>query len=705
MVLITSMLPVLGVGVFSYLTTSEAFDKQIKSQVDSTADRKSQSVDDLIERSDIRLTKFTNRLQLRLLLDKYNESGGTETRLQIEQNLRAILEEESSFQQIYITNPVGNVVAATSASVVGSDYSKREEFIVGKEKRNMTIVSKDSQGVLRHRLVTPLTIDDRFIGVGVIDTQLDPYRLITSDYSGLGETGESYLIQKNLDGRYQYITPLRFKQNASFVDRNSGLDSKTDYSGHEVLRTTRNLSNSWVLVTEIDRDEVYAPVYSLQKVTVLIIALTLALVIIVAWYFSRTITLPIGRLISTVNLIRQGNLTSRVKVESKDEIGILGAAFNEMTGHLEESRARLLSSITGLKQGFIMVDKQGNTSLFNRSAQVMFELYDNANHNGANIRDVLSGMTGIDIEESLRLCIQDRKYVDVSSVKFNGAILRVFLSPIVVDNKITGAVILVVDETEAHILQRSRDEFFSIASHELRTPLTAIRGNASMIKSYFPDALKDPMLSEMIDDIHESSTRLIAIVNDFLDISRLEQDKINFVSEVFDISEVIEKIVYETSSVANEKNTHIEFEKQLKVQPEVYADKNRVKQIVYNLLGNALKFTEEGTVSLTLSTSGNLLKVTVTDSGPGISEEGQKLLFHKFQQAGDSLFTRDSSRGTGLGLYISKLLVGKMGGSITLEHSVLGEGSAFAFTVKLATEENKKAAEQALLAAKSPDSN
>jgi len=118
--------------------------------------------------------------------------------------------------------------------------------------------------------------------------------------------------------------------------------------------------------------------------------------------------------------------------------------------------------------------------------------------------------------------------------------------------------------------------------------------------------------------------------------------------------------------------------------PAVYADKNRVKQIIYNLLGNAMKFTEHGTITIDARIQGKKLKILIVDTGPGISAAEQRLLFHKFQQSTNNFTTRES-RGTGLGLYISKLLSEQMGGRISLDHSEPGKGSTFAFTLPIAT--------------------
>jgi two-component system sensor histidine kinase BarA len=217
-----------------------------------------------------------------------------------------------------------------------------------------------------------------------------------------------------------------------------------------------------------------------------------------------------------------------------------------------------------------------------------------------------------------------------------------------------------------------------------------------MMMDYYADVLKDPTLKEMVTDIHESSTRLIGIVNDFLDVSRIEQGKIRFDFAEVELHKVIEQVAYEMKTPLILKKVSLNFEpKILGDLPRAAGDANRIKQVIYNLVGNAVKFTEAGGTITVMAEkfaakSGDMLKVTVTDTGRGIPLDTQKFLFHKFQQAGSSIITRDTARGTGLGLYISKLLVDGMGGELLLEKSQPDKGSTFAFTLPIATAERIK---------------
>jgi two-component system sensor histidine kinase BarA len=185
----------------------------------------------------------------------------------------------------------------------------------------------------------------------------------------------------------------------------------------------------------------------------------------------------------------------------------------------------------------------------------------------------------------------------------------------------------------------------------------------------------------MIDDIHESAIRLIDIVNDFLDASSLEQGKMKMNPEPFLLEEVVQGAIRELHTLAGSKGLTLVCDPSVATAPNVTADKQRIKQVIYNLIGNAVKFTETGSITITTRSDEHFVHVNVTDTGKGMSAENQRLLFRKFQQAGGSILSRDDTKGTGLGLYISKLIIEQSGGTIGLESSELGKGSSFAFSL------------------------
>lgn len=356
----------------------------------------------------------------------------------------------------------------------------------------------------------------------------------------------------------------------------------------------------------------------------------------------------------------------------------------EQTRALREEHARFEAGTNSLSQGFLALNRQQQVLYYNVALGHLLQLPDRP----ISFEEISAQMKqSIDLRALSEQCMAKTEALQIPNVEFGTSFLTISLYPTrLTDSKeVIGCVMLLQDVTEQRNVDRSKDEFLSIASHELRTPLTAIKGNTSLIMNYYPEVLQDQTLHEMVDDIHSSSVRLIEIVNDFLDASRLEQDRMVFNSESFNISDVIGEVIKEMGALFKEHKLYLKLKNPTegKAWP-IYADRDRVKQIVYNLVGNASKFTQEGGVSLELVPGERQMKVLVIDTGRGMSAEGQTMLFKRFQQTGDSVLTRDAVRGTGLGLYISKMLIEKMGGSIRLESSTVGKGTTFSFSVPLA---------------------
>jgi signal transduction histidine kinase len=358
------------------------------------------------------------------------------------------------------------------------------------------------------------------------------------------------------------------------------------------------------------------------------------------------------------------------------------------TDELREEQARLNASINSLESGFLITLKDGSTVTYNNALQRLFKLDVTNNTNGIklNMFHIIEKKlrTSLNLEEVIRTAITSRKSVHVQDVEYENKFFDIFCAPIHSSDKkqIIGSVVLIEDVTAAKLLERSKDEFVSIASHELRTPLTAIRGNASMLLQLYGDKFTDTGSREIVDDIHNASTRLIGVVNQFLSMSRLEQKRTEFTMTKIALSNVAKKVVSTMTPIATQKNIALNFGDYSKL-PAVKADEVRIEEVFMNVVDNAIKYTETGSVTIVIERTANYVKVKVTDTGKGIDPKNHSLLFHKFQQASANILTRDDSRSTGLGLYISKLLIEQMGGTIQLEQSQIGVGSTFSFTIPI----------------------
>lgn len=223
-----------------------------------------------------------------------------------------------------------------------------------------------------------------------------------------------------------------------------------------------------------------------------------------------------------------------------------------------------------------------------------------------------------------------------------------------------------------------KDEFISIVSHELRTPMSTIKGYINMLLAGDAGPVS-PKVRDILTEMLLAIEREIRLVNGMLDISRLEAGRMEFnLKQDVDVVEQARLLIQSLVRSASEKKLSLILETPTKPLPNVQADTDKLIQVLINLVGNALKFTKRGSIVVSFEGQGNLVVTCVTDTGPGIPVEKQPHIFEKFSQAS----TQDSrvSGGSGLGLYISKINIEKMGGKIWLAES-RKQGSKFCFSL------------------------
>ena len=238
---------------------------------------------------------------------------------------------------------------------------------------------------------------------------------------------------------------------------------------------------------------------------------------------------------------------------------------------------------------------------------------------------------------------------------------------------------LEVRNLEAEQANRLKNEFLASMSHELRTPLHTIIGFSELLTEQLEGPLNAKQ-QRFVGHILQDARHLLELINQVLDISKIESGRLELRRESFDFGHCLEEVLAAIGQHAATKN--IKMENRNSFRSALYADRLRVKEILYNLLNNAVKFTPEGgRVWVESAREGDFLKVSVCDTGIGISEKEHAAIFDKFYQAGDSRGT--AREGTGLGLPITRHLVEAHGGTISLE-SRPGQGSRFTLTFPLA---------------------
>lgn len=285
--------------------------------------------------------------------------------------------------------------------------------------------------------------------------------------------------------------------------------------------------------------------------------------------------------------------------------------------------------------------------------------------------------THISMTEGKNVIADDYLFVRNDKTKFA---IGINVMPIKINEKTVGAITVFRDITREKEVDHAKDEFMSIASHELRAPLGIIKSFISMILEGDYGEV-NPKLSRPLQDIFVSTERIIHLVNDMLNASRIEAGRMLFKLSEFPLGTLIGKIVLDFAQLAKDGGNTIEVKNPSDGGDEItiQADQDKVREILNNLISNSLKFTDHGTITIYTKKAGEFIFVFVADTGIGISSRDQQKIFGKFQQAGS--MERGKPQGTGLGLYICKSLVEKMGGRVWLENSSIGGGSVFAFSL------------------------
>jgi len=391
---------------------------------------------------------------------------------------------------------------------------------------------------------------------------------------------------------------------------------------------------------------------------------------------------------AVLNILEDTNeLQHQLKLEKEG----VEQTVQDRTVQLSQEQARLKASIHSLKSGFLMTFQDDQNAIFNPALCKLLGIdildYKKSSFKTSVfiklVQEKLS--KSFNLDSAIKISQDKSEPFMADNILVGDKYISISGAPITMEesNAAIGCVILMTDKTSENMLERSKDEFISIASHELRTPLTAIRGNASMLAMMYNDKMPNDDARMMLADIKDSSVRLISIVNQFLDTSRLEQKRAIFDNKPLSLEKCILYCTNELGGMIKEKALTLELNIP-KDLPNVMADEIRTQEIIINVLGNAIKYTDKGSITINAHKIDGFVQVDFKDTGKGIDPKFSDQLFHKFQQISEDILTRDNSRSTGLGLYITMLLIEQMGGKIYLSESALGKGSTFTITLPIA---------------------
>lgn len=334
----------------------------------------------------------------------------------------------------------------------------------------------------------------------------------------------------------------------------------------------------------------------------------------------------------------------------------------------------ILSSMT---EGVIVLDKTGNIIIANSSIRKIFDL-DDREVTGLSTLEVIRNY---DLHVFLNEVLQVKKPMikEIEMLSPVSKIFEIHASVFLEENgNFKGVVAVFYDITELRKLERMRSEFIANVSHELRTPLSAIKG---FVETLLDGAINDKNSNiKFLNIINEHVMRLDRLINDILDLSKIETKAIKLKKEIISIKDIIDKVVSLLKSKADEKEIKVNIDISENL-PQVKIDKEKIMQVFFNLLDNAIKFNiNKGQITISARMLEDKIKIDISDTGIGIPEKDSGRIFERFYRV-DKGRSRELG-GTGLGLSIVKHIVELHEGTVSVE-SKLNKGSKFSFTLPI----------------------
>lgn len=429
--------------------------------------------------------------------------------------------------------------------------------------------------------------------------------------------------------------------------------------------------------------EVFAANRGLNMVMLLSAALSLLLMAPIVFFASRRLLRPLGRMRDVALTMAAGDFSSRADETQSGEFGQLGQSLNHLSKELARTisalrleRNRLRRVLDGLSEGIVAVDLAGNITHANPALLRLFHINPTDIH---HVRDDLPKQR--EFFEAFAFAVQNQMPLE-RSIEMDDAILRMSIAPLEDEmGRVAGAVGLFRDITQSEHLEQTRRDYVANVSHELRTPLTSLRG--------LVEPLRDGLITKEEDRqryyaiILRETLRLQRLIDDLLELSRLQSGKGMFEARIFDLRAVLGEIAVKYGSLADDMDMHFTLESPS--CPPVTANPDRVEQVLVVLLDNALKFTKEGGhITLSAHVLGDHVRVSVADDGEGIAPVDLPHVFERFYKADRA----HSGGGTGLGLSIAKEIMARMGQTLTV-NSKQGQGAVFTFTLPIAEPSDK----------------
>ncbi len=631
--------------------------------------------------------------------------------VEIDQNLQALLKEDPNLQKVEILTKDDKKRVATlrggqlrvAITDIESDDTTFDRIA---NKKRILSLSRDLNNTPELAISLPIRssaddTDNSLIGVvvgyyemGTVWKSVLPEQTDTDGYTYIVDGTGSLVYHPD----YNFLSTHTDIHSTAAVSDFLSLSLKTKQTVSEtnenVLSAVRETEAGWGVVAEEPISSAYAGVNSFTKLAVTVTIGAVAASVVVGLFFSRQLIRPIKRLVVGARKLAQNNLTQKIDIRTKDEFEELASIFNNLgvtvgnlVSNLEANnrsltfeQSNLQSIINSVNDGVVAVNIKGEILSINAPA---IRLVSNAPYmvKGKSIEEVFP-WTREGAPFKLDLTSTGfHSYNDVVLAK-NESVAYLDLMVEVIDRESgdVAAIITIHDQTPSRELNFMKLDFVAVAAHELRTPLTVISGYLDILNR---EALKELSLEnlESLQKAIVGAQQLRELINKLLNIARIERGDMEIFLEKLNLTQLVAKSVEQHQPVAAQKGQALSFTSNTTSTVYAPADTSSIVEVLNNLIGNAIKYTpENGQIQVNIIASGEQVRVEITDNGPGVPEELRDKLFSKFYRAERSLIA--GTRGTGLGLFISKTIIELQRGTIGIKPDQ-GNGSTFYFTLPI----------------------
>ena len=627
----------------------------------------------------------------------------------LEKNKRSI---DPSIYGINILDKTAVVIASTKQTEIGKNESE-DVYLTQSEDLNYGSTYLSDFEIIRHFDTEEISLA---ISAPLIDKVTGEHigtliNFIRADYiAGVLKTLNKTVTQDS--PKYSTLTTFIIDGKGFSLQRSGALTKHpessdvvaqcgkarqyTNSDGVLVIGAMVCLDNGWKIVTEIDRAQAFASIEQMRANTLALAIILVAFILVLMYVLMRTVIEPLRMLSDSALKLGRGMFGIRTSVDSRDELGDLGASFNEMAKNLEgshmilekkiqevtEDLEKFKLAVEGASDHIIITDKEGIILYANKAAE---EITGYSIDEMKGNRPSLWGkqMPAEFYRRMWRTIKEDRQsfHGEVTNKRKNGQlyIAESHISPIFDEKQnLYGFVGVERDITRQKEIDKSKTEFVSIASHQLRTPLTIINWYVEMLTTSNTELSEKQR--QYLDEIMRASKRMIDLVNALLNVSRIDMGTFMVDVQPLDFASVMNETLKDLAPQITSKKLQItkNYGEQL---PQINADPKLLRMVFQNLLTNAVKYTQEsGVIVIALNEHDGDILISIKDTGLGIPIDQQSKIFTKFFRA-DNARAKEPD-GNGLGLYIIKSLIEYSSGKVWFE-SEENKGTTFYVSLPL----------------------